>query len=218
MGKRKIDWLNHLLEFSVVVIGILLAFQLNTCSERKKEDTLVSSHISNILEETTFNKGRITTIQESSKNMIAMIDTLSAAINQPEQLKSKHWLTFRIMKLDYLYLKKNAYNSMVTTGDIRFVENMELQNDVISLYEYYSWAEGYDLMARNVFADYYYPYMMDHMDMMEGEMQEIEVYQSKKFKNILSSYRYSIEGRLDRQKELEKRINEFLEKHQNTKQ
>lgn len=218
MGKRKIDWLNHLLEFAVVVVGILLAFQLNTCSENKKEDTLVSSHISKVVEETKFNKDRVLNIQKSSENMIAMIDTLSLAIEQPERLEKQHFLTFKLMNLEYLYLKKNAYNSMVTTGDIRFVENVDLQNDVISLYEYYVWAEGYDLMARNVFTDYYFPYMMNNVDMKGGKMQDLAVYQSKEFKNILSSYRYSILGRLERQKELEKNIDQFLEKYQDLKQ
>jgi len=182
MGKRKIDWLNHGLEFAVVVVGILLAFQLNTCSEEKKEETLVSSHISKIIDETAFNKSRVQNIQKNSENMLAMIDTLSIAIDQPERLEKEHWLTFRIMSLDYLYIKKNAYNSMVATGDIRFVENAELQSDLVSLYEYYGWAEGYDLMTRNVFTDYYFPYMMGHMDMKDGEMQEIAVYQSKELK------------------------------------
>jgi len=214
MAKRKkIDWLNHFLEFIVVVIGILLAFQLNTCSEKKKEDAIVDSHISKIIEETNFNMGRIKGIQKNSESMLAMLDTLFVAIKDKERLKSEHFLTFRLMSLDYLYIKKNAYNTLVATGDIRHIDNLELQNDVVSLYEYYSWAEGYDVMTRNVFTDYYYPYMMNNMDMLGGNVQPQETYNSKEFTNILGSYRYSIVGRLGKQQELEKRVEEFLEKY-----
>jgi len=56
MGKRKIDWLNHGLEFTVVIIGILLAFQLNTCSERRKDNKIVKTHLDQLIEETSLNK------------------------------------------------------------------------------------------------------------------------------------------------------------------
>ena len=212
-GTKKIDWLNHFLEFIVVVIGILLAFQLNTCSEKKQEATLVEGHIENILEETRFNKDRVTGIQKNSKDLLGMIDSLMVVVEDEKRLEKEHWLTFKIMALDYLYIKKNAYNSLITTGDIRYVDNVNLRNDVISLYEYYEWAEGYDVMTRNIFSDYYYPYMMNNMDMTGVTIQPQEVYNGKKFKNILSSYRYSITGRLQRQNELEKYIQDFLEKY-----
>lgn len=211
--KKKIDWLNHFLEFIVVVIGILLAFQLNTCSERKKEDAIVESHISKIIEETRFNKGRVKGVQKNSETMLTMLDTLFIAINDEERLKKEHFLTFKLMSLDYLYIKKNAYNTLVTTGDIRHIDNLDLQNDVVSLYEYYNWAEGYDVMTRNIFSDYYFPYMMENMDMIGGTVQPQDTYNGKEFTNILSSYRYSITNRLERQQQLENRIEEFLEKY-----
>ena len=214
MGKKKkIDWLNHFLEFIVVVIGILLAFQLNTCSEKKKEDAIVDSHISKIIDETRFNLNRVEGIQKNSKDLLQMLDTLTVVINDQERLEKEHFLTFQLMSLDYLYIKKNAYNTLVATGDIRHIDDLELQNDVVSLYEYYDWAEGYDVMTRNVFTDYYYPYIMDNMNLMKGSVQPQEVYANSKFTNILSSYKYSISGRLDRQQQLEKRVEEFLEKY-----
>ena len=42
--KKKIDWLNHGLEFIVVVIGILLDFQLNTWSEQRKQRLIIDEH------------------------------------------------------------------------------------------------------------------------------------------------------------------------------
>ena len=210
-GTKRIDWLNHFLEFIVVVIGILLAFQLNTCSEKKKESELVKSHIENIIEETKFNLNRVKGIQKNSQDLLTMIDTLFVAIADEDRIKREHFLTYKIMGLDYLYIKKNAYNTLVTTGDIRFIDTLELQEGIVSLYEYYTWAEGYDTMTRNVFTDYYYPYMMSNMDMM-GMPQKQEVYNNKAFKNILSSYKYSVTGRLQRQKQLEKIMTDFLEK------
>jgi len=35
--KQRIDWLNHSLEFVVVIVGILIAFQLNKCSIERSQ-------------------------------------------------------------------------------------------------------------------------------------------------------------------------------------
>jgi len=35
--KQRIDWLNHGLEFVVVIVGILIAFQLNQCAIDKNQ-------------------------------------------------------------------------------------------------------------------------------------------------------------------------------------
>ena len=50
MSKRKfrIDWLNHSLEFIVVLIGILIAFQLNQCSTDKQNKKTSDTHLEEI--------------------------------------------------------------------------------------------------------------------------------------------------------------------------
>ena len=54
--KKKIDWLNYSLEFFVVLIGILVAFQLNKCSANKEQSKTIETHLDQILVETKFNK------------------------------------------------------------------------------------------------------------------------------------------------------------------
>lgn len=43
--KQKIDWLNHGLEFAFVLVGILIAFQLNNWSIKNDEKDLVNLHM-----------------------------------------------------------------------------------------------------------------------------------------------------------------------------
>jgi len=43
--RNKIDWLKHTLEFIVVTIGILIAFQLNKCSVEKAQKKTIGIHI-----------------------------------------------------------------------------------------------------------------------------------------------------------------------------
>lgn len=211
--KKKIDWLNHFLEFIVVVIGILLAFQLNTCSQEKKELALVDEHIESLIVETKFNVDLIKSSISNSEAILGIVDTLLVAVSDPERLEREHFLTFKAMGLQVGYLKKNAYNTLVTTGDIRFIEDFELQNDIISLYEYYKWTDGVNEMSRNTFIEYYLPYMMEYMDLSGGSLQAQDLYDNKKFKNILSTYTFSLTALLERQKATLEEMQAFIDKH-----
>ncbi|HIB47274.1 MAG TPA: hypothetical protein EYN07_04635 [Flavobacteriaceae bacterium] len=215
MGKtKKIDWLNHFLEFIVVVVGILLAFQLNTCREAKKETSLVTGHVTNIVEETEFNRKQLETSKNNSERLLQKLDTLIKITAKPELDRSTaHSLSMELMSLDYLYLKKNAYNSLVETGDIRFMENSNLQKDIISLYEYYSWLEGLDISTRTSYLENYLPYATENFDLINFQSQADEIYTNKLFRNYLAVYRYSLRYRLQKQEDLIALIDEFLEKH-----
>ena len=213
-GTKKIDWLNHFLEFIVVVIGILLAFQLNTCREAKKEDNLVESHVKNVVEETQFNKQQIEGSLETSKTLLQKLDTLINLTAQKElDRNSAHVLSMELMSLDYMYLKKNAYNSLVETGDIRFMDNSQLQKDIISLYEYYTWLEGLDTSTRTSYLENYLPYATKNFDLIHYQAQAAEVYTNKLFRNYLSVYRYSLRYRQQKQEDLLAIVDEFLIKY-----
>ncbi|MDX1461753.1 MAG: hypothetical protein R3359_01750 [Marinirhabdus sp.] len=213
-GTRKIDWLNHFLEFIVVVIGILLAFQLNTCRESKKEAHLVERHTSKIYDETLFNKTQIETGISNSERLLGKLDTLIKTIETaPLDVAKAHRLSMELMALDYLYVKRNAYNSLVETGDIRFMEDTQLQSDIVSLYEYYHWLEGLDTSTRTSYLENYLPYATENFDLIHYTPQEPEIYTNKLFKNYLAIYRYSLRYRLQKQNDLLEKINSYLDKH-----
>jgi|GEM_PF-711554 len=215
-GTRKIDWLNHFLEFIVVVIGILLAFQLNTCSEKKKEGKLVDEHIKHIVEETSLNKNLLESSIKNSERILSLLDTAIALTGKdPIPLEKVHSISLELMSLDYIYIKKNSYNSLVQTGDIRFIENSTLQNDVISLYEYYGWLEGLDDSSRITYLENYMPYATKNFDFINYVPQNEEVYTNKLYRNYLSVYKYSLKYRLEKQKEIMGYMNDFLDNYSN---
>jgi hypothetical protein len=208
---KKIDWLNHLLEFVVVVIGILLAFQLNTCSENKNEANLVDEHIKNIIEETQFNKRNLEYSIKYSDTILKSIDTLLVELKKDKNISKINDLSFQILSINPLYIKKNAYNTLKESGDIRFIRNFDVKNEIILLYEYYSWAEGVDKVTMGTYQDYYFPYVVKNFDLLDGKLQSQEIYLNKEFKNIISGYRYTLNMRLQQNKETLAKINSFLE-------
>ena len=78
--KQKIDWLNHSLEFFVVIVGILLAFQLNKCSENRTKADLIENHLYQIKVECQENKEKLSTSLEKIILQIQNCDSLLLAI------------------------------------------------------------------------------------------------------------------------------------------
>jgi len=217
MEHKKINWRNHFFEFIVVILGILIAFQLNTCRESAQEQDLVKEHLQNIVEETEFNKNSLITNIESGDHLMSKIDSLMAYIASQRDLDTINRLSLQLLALDYTYLKKTAYNSLVETGDIRFINDFELKNEIVSIYEYYKWLEGIDASTRSSYGDMYFPYVVENMDLIDYRTQNEAVYQNKLFKNYLSVYRYSMEYRLKKQKEVFGILNTFLEENKASK-
>lgn len=209
-GTRKTDWLNHFLEFIVVIAGILIAFQLNTCSEQKKEQKLVDRHVENIIEETEFNKNNFEFASEKVRQSLNTLDTLLSFIEDKRDLDSINALSIEMLNLPITYIKRNSYNSFIESGDIRLVSNFELKEDIIRLYEYYTWAEGLDKITAESYNDHFLQYLMDHLDLVSTKTQDRSVYESKKFKNTLAVYNYQLRSRLMKYEELRGMIDEFL--------
>lgn len=211
-GTKKIDWLNHTLEFIVVVIGILLAFQLNTCRESKKEQLLVQEHVENILEETKFNRLQVDASITNSERLLGQLDSLITLTAEKDlKVAEAHRLSMSLMSLDYMYIKKKAYNSFVETGDIRFMEDAEFRDEIISLYEYYLWLEGLDTSTRTSYLENYLPYATENFDLIDYKPEAPQVYTNKLFRNYLAVYRYSIRYRLQKQQEVRDVMDAFLE-------
>lgn len=212
MAKRqKIDWLNHSLEFAVVIIGILIAFQLNTCSEEKKEQVLIDRHVANIIDETKFNQSNIRASLKASESLKNNIDSLIVAIQRQEETAKLNALSLEALQLNTSYYKQNAYNTMIQSGDVRHFDNYQLRDDIILLYEYYSWAQGIDQAALDTYTNYYFPFAIEHLDLVEGSPPEKEVFVKKGFKNVLASYSYMMQFRIDKYKELIEKTTYFLE-------
>lgn len=210
--KRKIDWLNHFLEFVVVVIGILLAFQLNTCSSNRKEAKTIQTHLEQIDEETRFNIRSIDRSIDLAELNKKKLDTIFQTIFSSKDLVKINRISIDLLNIGGVYLKKNAYSTIVQSGDIRFIKDLDKKQEIVALYEYYKWVENIDNLALDDFSDDYYPYIKEYFDIIGGIIQPEEVYVGKKFKNILGSYSHLLTMKLEKYKDCKKEMEKYLEK------
>ncbi len=126
-------------------------------------------------------------------------------------MKKINRLSLELLNLGTVYTRKTAYNSLIESGDIQLIEDFELKNRIIKLYEYYKWVDGYEQISLDNYNKIFYPYLIDNLDLVSGSMQSEEVYFSKKFRNSVATYRYILKNKIDKYYDCLAEIDEFLE-------
>lgn len=214
--KPKIDWLNHSLEFIVVIIGILIAFQLEKCSDNRAQRRLVKSHLSQIVTESKENKNKLDASIKQITEQIVFCDSLLAQINgrrNPIEIRNQ---ATKLLDLRNIDISTNAYNVLVQSGDIRFLNDYYVKRDIISMYESYENVERINNSIQNLYDNHFYPYMKTNFDLVNWDNFQIksdearELYYSKEFANTVSTYSYLLvakKGTYQKQKEI---IDDYL--------
>ena len=210
MKKREIDWLNHGLEFVVVIIGILLAFQLNECATDSAERKTVNNHLEEIQSETEYNANALRVSINQAESTISKLDSILVLIHEDSDYDLINKLSIDVLNLGGTYFRKNAFQNLIESGDIRFIEDFKTKQRIINLYEYYKWVESFDEISRTLYMEDYYPYIRNHFDLLSGTPQDESVYQNKLFKNIVGAYRRTSANRLQKYRDCQDEIQEFL--------
>lgn len=210
--KHKIDWLNHSLEFLVVIIGILIAFQLNKLSSERSQKQIIKTHLIQIDEETRFNKRSFENSIEYVETLISKFDTVFALLRKKEDYDRINKLSLELLKLGEVYVRNNSYLLLTETGDFKFMKDFDKKRDIVDIYEYYKWAGSVDEISINQYNSDFYPYLKENFDLVNGTVQKKEIYESKLFLNILGAYYSASQNRLQKYKDCLIEINKYLDK------
>lgn len=210
MKKREIDWLNHGLEFVVVILGILLAFQLNECATDSAERKTVKNHLEEIRSETKYNDHALQASINQAESTISKLDSILVLIHADRDYNLINKLSIDVLNLGGTYFRKNAFQNLIESGDIRFIEDFKTKQRIINLYEYYKWVEAFDEISSTLYMEDYYPYLREHFDLVSGTTQEESIYQTRIFRNIVGAYRRTSANRLQKYRDCQDEIQEFL--------
>jgi hypothetical protein len=208
--RTHIDWLNHGVEFLVVIIGILIAFQLNQYASERQQIKTVNTHLEQLKEETKFNKWSLESALTQGEINMAKFDTIFLLLNEGKDFERINLLTIDLLNLGGVYFRKNAYQNLVESGDIRFIHKFEIKENIINLYEYYKWVESFDEISRELYMQDFYPYLKNNFDLISARVQDENVYQTRLFKNILGAYRRTSENRIQKYRDCIKEIDDYL--------
>jgi len=209
-NKKEINWLKYGLEFLVVIIAILLAFQINTCSLDIEHRETVATHLKGINAEVLFNKQVIEESIKEVESNINKLDTIIGLLKRKKNYKKINQMSINLLTVPYAQIKTNAYQNFVKSVDIRLIKNFDTKKRIINLYESFKWLESVDEISRNVLLGDYYEYVKENFDLISNETQDESLYSSRVFKNVIVNYKVTSQNRIENHSRIKNEIEAYL--------
>ena len=204
-------WLRYLLDLLVVVVGIVIAFQLDSRHQAHTDAALLASHYEGLADEISYNRGALQQAEAMASRNRDLADTIMYLVRSGStDVDAFNRFTYQLLNLGGVYIKRNAYQTLVTSGDIRLIKDFERKDHIIRLYEYYEWVKSMDNINLDSYQRYFYPWVMAHQNMSNGAPATLEEYRSREYFNAVASYYYHLNSRIERYQECQKMLETFV--------
>lgn len=135
---RKYIWY-ALGEILLVMIGILLALQVNNWNEERKMREWESFYLKELKVDFERNRTEAERLVQFSKNQVASINLLLDSMNNPDQVKN-HTLWFSALNhawfLPHPVFVDNAWMQLQSTGNLTLIKNDTLIRQIGDFYQY----------------------------------------------------------------------------------
>jgi len=142
-GIREHDWFVVLVELMVVVIGLMMAFQVDRWREVRDEHRQERDYIERLTDDLEADIPAITFAIEMQTTRLDLVELLMAAVDDPEAaLTRPAEFLAAIYQAAYTYtptLTSHTFEDLRSTGNMRLIRNRNVKD---ALYEYYGFDQS----------------------------------------------------------------------------
>ena len=122
-------------EIILVVIGILIALQINTWNKEKQNRALERSSLRNLTADLVIQKEILLQQQDNEALALAQIDSCSFFFSSSLPLTELHRLLLSLSSRLTFVANKATFDNMSSTGNIALIRNSVLQNAIVRYYK-----------------------------------------------------------------------------------
>lgn len=202
------NWKKQLIEVIVLIAGILIAFGLNNWWSSRKDQVTLQKHYLNLEEESKSNRVMLDTAIFMIEHNMRIIDSIFRNNGQPNtEEKVARW-TFQLINVVPNYTFKNAFQTLSQTGDIRLIDDFDLKEDIVGLYEYYKYIEVVDKVHLDFYNTYFYPFLMENIHFNTQKAENPAIFKTTQYKNMIGSYSHYLRTR----KEVYDKVSLYMDK------
>ncbi len=123
-------------EIVLVVIGILIALQINNWNEDRKDQLRLNNHYIELLNELNNDRNNLKEIIEYVRELNNQTFEISEFINASLSKTDTTKITDDLLDVEayaFFSISKSAYTTLLSSGDIQLIENTQLKN-MLSIY------------------------------------------------------------------------------------
>lgn len=184
----KIKWQYLLQELLIVILGILIAFSINKCSETIKEKTSLRKSLESIHKDLSADDERIDTLIKIHSSKATNFLVIKSLLHQENVPKSDiQELIANQIQSPTFYPKQSGFKSMLSNNELGSIQNIELRKSLIDLYE-----STYERLIYNghiydkIHIEKFNEYLIPYFDFETNQLIDIEGLKNSVFLNSLA--------------------------------
>jgi len=133
------NWLRFVLEFTAILVGVLVAFSLNSWRERSADKELERFYIQEIVSNLAADEAQLGQVIEIQQRKQTTLDTLLQIMPEAtlEDKSAIDALFATTRRNPTFFPTVGAYRAMVSEGALNLISNKTLVTLLVELYEYY---------------------------------------------------------------------------------
>ncbi len=206
---KKVNWLDHIANLLVVILGISIAFYLEgyraESEQRRQERKYLESLISDLASDIASMDTLIIINKNISRSLVALSNA-SIGIPQSEDTS----IVSRVMWIQYnppFTAQRTTYESLKASGKMDLIGDYELRNQIVELYEQvYLGADQYDASLTEHVSDYIKPFFMENMKYISRNEIDKSFLAKNEFRNMIFSYRFLFQRKNDYYKGVREKV------------
>tara|TARA_B100001245_G_C22822603_1_gene395847 strand:- start:317 stop:976 length:660 start_codon:yes stop_codon:yes gene_type:complete len=216
---KKINWPDHLTNLLVVILGITIAFYLESWKDINKSQKLEQQYLKSLAVDLKNDRSYLDTLLIINKSIEHSLDVLTGAtIGKPYHEDS---LVTHLLSTQFIppfKPQKVTYESLKATGSLEVISDFELRNIIVELYEqYYRGSQEFDQAVSDHTQNYIQPYFIKNLTYISpgkiktGFLKENEVrnmfFAEKNIFQLRSNFYLTLDKKLD---EVMDQVNEAI--------
>ncbi len=181
-----IDWKSKIVDLLIVIVGITIAFKLNTWNESIKTNLEAKNYIESFYEENLANETNLVSALEFSESSKKDIDTLK------QILLSKNYTDNRIKTLTASMMGLANYSPSITTmenikasGEFELIKEIELRKRLISTYNAYNTTLKLENLLSEYVNKYVTPFFFENVRFSDFSSIHSDFIKEPLFENIV---------------------------------
>jgi hypothetical protein len=129
-------------EILLVVLGILIALQINNWNEARKNQNRALIHLEQVQSDLKANIDELvwaaTGHFELAQELAFAIGVLKRGEIQTDEVERFKWAVLRMKQYPPVSLNTGGYDTMVASGDLAVISDQALKSNIVSIHSFYS--------------------------------------------------------------------------------
>lgn len=166
-------------EIVLVVIGILIALQINNWNENRKDRANESVYLKELLKDFEINLQKSIEVTSRIEEVIPSLSGLleQSALENPTISLDSINNAFKFLNSMPAYSSTDrAYNNLIGSGDFKLIKNSDIKNAIADYYKYLDILKLVQNTHEMQLVNAFQPYIMENLDYQAVSMIRVENY------------------------------------------